>query len=124
MLITHRFGSTETLSRAKYWMEQLGFEVTPPDPDSHDVARLSLNVDLSRAAAVLALIDSIERSDPNGWPAYTTPLKMLRAHERHGAHTCDRGPSSEPIHWHRRDEKAPTDPNACKVCEYMFSRWE
>ena len=125
MLFSHRFGSVETLARARYWMDRLGFEVAPPDPASHDVSRLSLNVDFSQAAAAFALIDSIERSDPKGWPGFMTPTATLHAHEPHnGRHTCDRGPSTEPIHWHKREEQAPADPVSCKVCEYMLSRWE
>ncbi len=125
MLFSHRFGSVETLSRARYWMDRLGFEVAPPDPTSHDVSRLSLSVNFSQAAAAQALIDSIERSDPNGWPGHLTPPTALHGLDRHEAgHTCDRAPSTEPIHWHKREEAATADPHSCKVCEYMFSRWE
>ncbi len=127
MLITHRFGSAETLSRAKYWMDRLGFEVAPPDPESHDAARLSLNVNFSQAAAALALIDSIEKSDPNGWPGHLDPSRKLQFDESLATrHTCDEARTTEPIRWNKGQEhdQAQAHPVSCKVCEYMFSRWE
>jgi hypothetical protein len=127
MLFSHRFGSVETLSRARYWMNRLGFEIAPNNEDSHDVSRLSLNVDFSKAAAAMALIDSIEASDPEGWPGFTTPTRKFHAnHEKKPTETNEGRPNSaqSPIHWHRRDDVASADPHASKVVEYMSSRWE
>jgi hypothetical protein len=127
MLFSHRFGSVETLSRARYWMTRLGFEIAPNNVDSHDVSRLSLNVDFTKAAAAMALIDSIEASDPEGWPGIRTPLRSLRArHDSIASESADGRPSPErtPIHWHRRDDVVSADPHSSKVAEYMFSRWE
>jgi hypothetical protein len=127
MLLSHRFGSVETLSRARYWLTQLGFEVAQTDEPSHDVSRLTLNVDFSKASAALALIDSIERSDPEGWPANTTPSKSLHAHPSHAGTLPDSlhaAKAGTPIHWQRRDETSLADPVSSKVVEYMLSRWE
>jgi hypothetical protein len=127
MLFSHRFGSVETLNRAQNWLTELGFEVVKNDEPAHDVSRLTLNVDFSKASAALALIDSIERADPNGWPAFSTPSRTL-----HGKHTgpagCPLGHedqrSCSPICWHPGEETSPIDPVSTSVREYMLSRWE
>jgi len=127
MLFSHRFGSVETLTRAKNWLTHHGFEVVNANEPSHDVSRLTLNVDFSQASAAFALIDSIERSDPDGWPSYSTPPRSIHSHAPH-ADTCSQGHhdhrSCTPICWHPREEAALSDPTHSKVAEYMFSRWE
>ena len=127
MLISHRFGSVETLSRARYWLTRHGFEVAKTDDAAHDVSRLTLNVDFTKASAALALIDSIESRDPEGWPGISTPSRTLHGHEL-GAHSPSKARGSErpstPIHWHHHDETSPADPVSSRVREYMFSRWE
>jgi hypothetical protein len=127
MLFSHRFGSVETLSRARYWLTRHGFEVVKTDDPAHDVTRLTWNVDLSKASAALALIDSIEQSDPEGWPGFSTPSKILHGHRSHSK-TMARGRQSRgtstPIHWHHYEESSPADPVSTRVREYMLSRWE
>ncbi len=95
MLFSHRFGSVETLSRAQYWLTHHGFEVVKTDEPSHDVSRLTLNVDFSKASAALALIDSIESSDPEGWPANSTPSRSLHMHSAHSRQSDPRHDSGE-----------------------------
>jgi hypothetical protein len=127
MLFSHRFGSVETLSRARYWMTRLGFEIAPANPNSHDVSRLSFNIDFSQASAALALIDSIEATDPDGWPGITSPSKKFRSEKSHVSPSLEvipHDPERTPIHWHRRDDSSSADPVSSKVCEYMLSRWE
>jgi len=127
MLFSHRFGSVETLSRARYWMTRLGFEIVPTNPDSHDIARLSFNIDFSQASAALALIDSIEGTDPEGWPSMMSQTKKFRAEKSHaspGLDSSSQGPARTPIHWHKRDDTHLADPESSKVSEYMLSRWE
>jgi hypothetical protein len=127
MLFSHRFGSVETLNRAQSWLTELGFEVVESDEASHDVSRLTLSVDFSRASAALALIDSIERSDPRGWPGNTTPNGSPGANPSPRS-TCSQGhhdrKSCTPICWHPGEESTPVDPVSSAVREYMFSRWE
>jgi hypothetical protein len=127
MLFSHRFGSVETLSRARYWMNRLGFEIAPNNEESHDVSRLSLNIDFTKVSAVMALIDSIEASDPEGWPGFwTTKHKFHARHESNPVSSTDGRPepARTPIHWHHRDDAVSTDPDSTKVAEYMLSRWE
>jgi hypothetical protein len=127
MLISHRFGSVETLSRAQYWLTRQGFEVVPPGDPAHDVSRLTLRVDFPKASAALALIDSIESSDPQGWPSNLTPSRKRLAHPSQEAiHPQGEFASKPgtPIHWHSGEETSPADPISSKIREYMFSRWE
>ena len=124
MFFSHRFGSVETLSRARYWLTRHGFEVASTDPESHDASRLSIRVDFSQAAAAMALIDSIEHSDPEGWPGYLTPTRSFPGREARTSDHQAHEPARSPIHWHRRDDSTSADPESHKVCEYMFSRWE
>jgi hypothetical protein len=127
MLFSHRFGSVETLNRAQHWLTELGFEVVKNSEPAHDVSRLTLSVDFSKAAAALALIDSIERSDPEGWPSHSSPSRTphdkpsqpaICAHGHHDHKSCT------PICWHSHEDTSPADPVSSKVREYMFSRWE
>ena len=126
MFISHRFGSVETLSRARRWLTTLGFEVAPFDPQTHDSSRLSLRVDLSEASAVLTLIDAIEQTDPEGWPSLMTSPKALHHHDAHAfwRHDPQHGPSHTPIHWQKPEEPTTNDPVSTLVREYMLSRWE
>ncbi len=126
MLYTHHFGSVATSSRARFWLNWHGFDVEHADLSAQDGSRLALNLDFSRASAAQALIDSIERSDPAGWPGLLSATKDLHAH---GSHARPEEPASEaasrhaPIHWQSREDAAG-DPAAIKVSEYMLGRWE
>jgi hypothetical protein len=127
MFISHRFGSVETLSRARHWLTRLGFEVASFDPESHDASRLSLKVGLAQASAAISLLDSIERSDPEGWPGFMTRPNFIHLHGAHTIPSCsdhDHAPTKTPIHWQKPDETASTHLVSSKVSEYMFSRWE
>jgi hypothetical protein len=125
MLFSHRFSSVETLSRAQYWLAHHGFEVVKADQPSHDPSRLTLHLDFSQASAALALIDSIELSDPEGWSAHATRLANELSSQ---SGECSQGhrdlKSCTPICWHPREEAIEADPVSSKMAEYMFSRWE
>ena len=127
MFISHRFGSTEAVSRARFWMDQLGFEVVPTDEEHHDASRLSLNLDFSKTAAAMALIDSIEASDPTGWPGFLTQSNEMPtlSHSVQGETRSGTpgAPTRTPIHVHLHEEPS-SDPHTRKVVEYMMSRWE
>ena len=127
MLLSHRFGSADTLTRARFWLTQHGFEVAPEDAESHDVSRLSLNVNFSQASAALALIDSIEKSDPEGWPGMLTLPSVIHHHGEHSLlrdRRFDQPASKQEIHWHKVEETSHFDAISDKVREYMLSRWE
>ena len=118
MLFSHRFDSAETLSRAEYWLTRHGFEVVKSTEPSHDPSRLTMNVDLSKAAAALALIDSIEGSAATGW--------NLGGIDREAVFADDRPvlKSGTPIHWDGCEGSGLDDDECRKISEYMFSRWE
>ncbi|WP_435010165.1 hypothetical protein P12x_001395 [Tundrisphaera lichenicola] len=124
MLLTHRFGSAETLDRARFWLNHHGIEVASTNTSNHDASRMAINVDLPRASAALALIDSIERSDPEGWPGLLDRTRAIHADEANPSRDDGSGPASTPIHWEARKDHPSSDPLCCKICEYMLSRWE
>jgi hypothetical protein len=126
MWLTHRFGSVETLERARYWLTQRGFEVARSDSPEHDETRLAMSLDLSEVSAALALIDSIERADSKGWPSvFDRPTTLhLQAGDKANPKELGPGVATSPIHWQAHLEHHSGDPAVCKICEYMFSRWE
>jgi hypothetical protein len=127
MFLTHRFGSVDTLDRARYWLTRHGFEVAHSNSAEHDETRLVMSLGLSEVSAALALIDSIERTDSQGWPGLFDPPKTLHSHRAHSHRHPEELASSTattPIHWQGRHEHPSTDPHSCKVCEFMFSRSE
>jgi len=124
MYLTHRFGSLETLDRARYWLIRHGFEVDQSDEAEHDETRLTMRLDLSEVSAALALIDSIEQTDPAGWPGWLDGPRTVHAHAPHARPVSGSVPGSTPIHWQGRQDHPASDPLCCKVCEYMLSRWE
>lgn len=124
MFLTHRFGSSETLDRARFWLNHHGIEVANSNGAEHDASRLSMKVELSRVSAALALIDSIERTDPEGWPGLLDRTRTLTAREKQSQAAECSSPAPTPIHWEGRKDHLANDPLCCKVCEYMLSRWE
>jgi len=127
MMLTHHFGSVQTLDRARYWLTRHGFEVAPSDFAEHDETRLAMSLHLSEVSAALALIDSIERTDSRGWPGLLDLPRELHAHT---AHTQKRPrelasiAGKTPIHWEAHLETPSGDPLFSKIREYMLSRWE
>ena len=124
-MFTHQFASFETLNRARYWLTWHGFTVDEPRRSVAAIQaspRLAVHATLASAAAAHMLIDSIERSAPETEAAFAS--KRWVAHE--AASTAAVGSSQSsgtPIHW-QSSADASTDPNASRVAEYMFSRWE
>jgi hypothetical protein len=123
MLLTHRFGSVETLDRARYWLTRLGFKVAPSNFPGHDETRLAMILDLSMIPAALALIDSFELSDPHGWPGILDQNRILHVHGPHPLRSAmsESARPSAPIHWEARHEHPSSDPLCSKTCEYMLS---
>jgi hypothetical protein len=127
MFLTHRFGSVDTLDRARYWLTHHGFEVAQPNPEEHDETRLALSLELSQVSAALALIDSIERTDSRGWPGLHDRPKTPHGHRARSRNRPEQPTSvtaTTPIHWRAHHEHPSTDPTCCKICEFMFSRPE
>jgi hypothetical protein len=127
MLLTHHFGSVETLDRARHWLAHHGIEIAHSDSPEHDETRLVMRLELSQVSAALALIDSIERADSQGWPGFHDQPKTLRVHaapsQQHAEELASMRATS-PIHWEAHHEYPPSDPHSSKVSEYMFTRWE
>jgi len=127
MFLTHRFGSVDTLDRARYWLTHHGFDVALANPAEHDETRLAMSLDLSQVSAALSLIDSIERADPQGWPGVFDLPKTLHAHGARAKRRPEEltsNTATTPIHWQAHEEHPSSDPLCCKICEYMLSKWE
>ncbi len=116
MLLTHRFDSVQTLTRARFWLTTLGFEVAKCDTSRPDRPALSMVLDYPRATAARALIDSIEHSDPAAWPEIDREWGL--------AMDSVAGPAAKPtpIAWHSHEGHSADEAISCKVCEYMLSR--
>ncbi len=118
MLLTHRFDSVQTLTRAHFWLTTLGFEVTKCDTSRPDRPALSMILDRPRATAAQAVIDSIEHSDSAAWPElhqeWTVAVKSASGSTA----------KSTPVAWHSREDHSADELISHKVCEYMLSRWE
>jgi hypothetical protein len=127
MLLTHHFGSVETLERARHWLTQNGIEIAKSESPEHDATRLVMRLDLAQVSAALALIDSVERSDAHGWPGFHERPTKLHAHPAPSQKLAEEQASmkaTSPIHWEPHHDAPPSDPANYKVFEYMFTRWE
>jgi len=127
MFLTHHFGSVETLDRARQWLARHGIEIVHSDSAEHDETRLVMRLDLSQVSAALALIDSIERTDSQGWPGFHDPPRTLHVHaalSQKQAEELASKRAASPIHWQAHEEHPSSDPLCSKVSEYMFTRWE
>jgi hypothetical protein len=106
MYYTHLFSHTETLTRARNWLIQLGFRPEQIESHADGMPRLAVALDPERLAEVAMVINAIERSDPDGWPSFWESA-------RHGHHHADRPaeealpgpsrPSTAVIGWHPID---------------------
>ena len=124
MLFSHQFSSPETLNRARFWLTWHGFSIQEPRRSDASSTRskhsLVLKVSFAEAAAVRALIGSIEHSEP----AASTSVKAWRVDA-----PTDQVPTGvtrraeSPIHWESRSDST-SDSVAARTAEYMFSRWE
>jgi len=127
MLLTHHFGSVETLERARNWLVQNGIEVVRSGSPEHDETRLVMRLGLPQVSAALALIDSVERADSEGWPGFHDRPKKLHVHAAPSQKQAEELASTKaasPIHWEPRHEPPLSDPHHSKVAEFLFTRWE
>jgi len=123
MLLTHRFGSSEALDRAIYWLTWHGIEVSHSEVAGQDCSRLILNLPLSEVSAALALIDSIENADPEGWPPLFERPRGIHSHATPPAEVAVRRSSPHPIHWQSREPEPAIDHESRKAYEYGIARW-
>ena len=106
MYLTHTFSHHETLSRARSWLTQLGFEPREFGSQGSGVSRLVIVDEPQRLAAAKMLINAVENNDPDGfasfWDQASKAHHVPKGHyegipaERHEPH-------SSVIGWHPLD---------------------
>jgi hypothetical protein len=67
--VTHQFASPETLTLARRWLVQLGFDPGHIETHTVGVPRIAVAVPENRAAEVELLINVAELTDPDAWPS-------------------------------------------------------
>jgi hypothetical protein len=124
MLITHRFGSTDAFCRARYWLTKNGFapEIREASPEA--APSLTMKVDFAQASAAIALMNSLDRAEADGWPGVSTTHARWMDDPFTVANDSPSTSSASPIAWNGREPAAFIDPSARAVSDYMFSRWE
>jgi hypothetical protein len=70
MYVSHAFSRFETLSRARYWLDRLGFDPSQVEACTDGIPRISVNVkDAAQYAEAELLFAALESSEPDGWPS-------------------------------------------------------
>ncbi len=106
MYFTHHFAHHDTLSRARTWLTQLGFEPRPTEPRTDGIPRIVMIVDRDRLDAVNMLINAVERSDPDGFPSFWEQARQPHCAPRaipDEAQADGVGPRKAVIGWHPID---------------------
>jgi hypothetical protein len=113
--VTHYFANLETLSRARRWLAQLGFDPGQIESHTDGVPRLALMVKPGQVDEVQLLINAAELTDPAGWPSfwdvaqqthvYPCESEPVAALELHQAHSTEVG-------WHPPDADASARDNS------------
>jgi hypothetical protein len=68
--VTHQFAHLETLSLARRWLVQLGFDPGHIETHTDGIPRIAVAVPEDRAAEVALLINAAELTDPDAWPSF------------------------------------------------------
>lgn len=126
MYYTHHFASQATLDRARSWLLELGFPPSSLEVHTAGIPRISVAVEPARVSEVELLIDSLELSDPHGWPGlwevahqvhvnppYVEAVEL--AHPQTSAATA--------IGWHPHDAPLGAAGDDDRVGEAMRRRW-
>jgi hypothetical protein len=68
--VTHHFAHLETLSIARRWLVQLGFDPSQIETHTDGVPRIAVAVRPEEAAEVEMVINAAELTDPDSWPSF------------------------------------------------------
>ncbi len=103
-MTTHRFHSVQTLARAQEWMGYIGIPGDRIEVSSTGLPSMTVQTEFSRLPEVEMVINAVEMTDPEGWPALGDfnagePFRIEAAPE---AMPHDRVNTS-PIGWHPID---------------------
>ena len=104
MYWTHHFAHHDTLKRARWWLERMGFTPDRMEVHQEGVPRIALIVSPFELAEVEMLIHAVERTDPEGWPSF---WHLARQEHRGAAPAAEPALESprrfEAIGWHPPD---------------------
>jgi len=98
MYFAHHFADRRTLSRARYWLEQLGveprrLEVRADGPHPH----IGFNLGLAEASKAHAIIRAVEAAEPE---EVGPDIWDLAPPADHPETSCPAAPRMTPIGWH------------------------
>lgn len=109
--VTHHFANLDTLSRARRWLVQLGFDPGQIESHTDGVPRLALMVKPGQAEEVQLLINAAELTDPSGWPSFWDVAQQTHVYptladaaEQARFHQS----RSTAVGWHPPDSRAET----------------
>jgi hypothetical protein len=68
--VTHHFAHLDTLSLARRWLVQLGFDPAQIEIHADGIPRIAVAVRPEQAAEVEMVINAAELTDPNAWPSF------------------------------------------------------
>ncbi len=103
-MTTHRFHSVQTLARAQEWLGHIGISPDRIEVTSTGLPSLTVQTEFSRLPEVEMVINAVELTDPDGWPALgsfgpTAPMQFAAA----PASTPHDRVETSPIGWHPID---------------------
>jgi hypothetical protein len=68
--MTHHFAHLETLSLARRWLVQLGFDPGQIEIHTDGIPRIAVAVRPEQAAEAEMVINAAELTDPDAWPSF------------------------------------------------------
>ncbi len=110
--VTHDFAHPETLSRARRWLIQLGFDADHIEVHNEGTPRLALLVPGDRAEEAELLINAAEMTDPDGWPGFwelSQQTHVIASRPEHDDSLEIHQAQTTAIGWHPPDERAADD---------------
>jgi hypothetical protein len=78
--ITHHFAHLDTLSRARRWLIELGFEPGQIEILMEGIPRIAVRVEPGQVAEVQMVLNACELSDPDGWPSFWDLSRQPHVH--------------------------------------------
>ena len=120
--VTHQFAHLETLSIARRWLVQLGFDPGQIETHTEGTPRLAIAIRPEQRALAEMVINAAELSDPNAWPSFwdvaqqphVFPSETVATPEFTLPHT-----HTDPIGWHPEKSDHGDSADMTKVWDVM-----
>jgi len=120
LYVTHHFAHLETLSIARRWLVQLGFDPGHIETHTDGVPRIAVAVRPEEAAEVEMVINAAELTDPDSWPSFWDVAQQPHVYPALIEQTAELSrphPHATAIGWHPEDRVAPEPPDLTKVLD-------